>query len=395
MKIKNPVYLSLILLIALLVTVQPSRAQVPCGPSIIPKVTLFVNWPQFQYDAAHTGCNPYESILKPSTVGGITVKWSNAAGEASYTSAVVADGTVYVSLTQCCHFFGRWVYALNASTGARIWQYGDGDHDTPYSSPAVANGIVYFGSKEGILYALNAKTGALVWQYGPSALSFTPTVANGVVYAGSQDTNLYALNAATGALIWHYTTGAAVDTSPAVANGVVYVGSDHVYALKADTGAIIWVYPKAPRYSPSVAGGKVYTVSDQLYALNATSGALVWSYPATGTGSVAVGTGKVYLAASDENVYALNAATGALIWQHQPQFDFFPSSPVVANGVVYVGYMDYFYALDASTGAQLAKTSGSDQDWTSATVANGIVYVGLAGGIDNSGALYAFSPSGH
>ena len=52
----------------------------------------------------------------------------------------------------------------------------------------------------------------------------SPAVANGVVYVGSDD-NVYALNARTGALLWSYTTGEYVVSSPAVANGVVYVGS--------------------------------------------------------------------------------------------------------------------------------------------------------------------------
>ena len=69
MKSKTTLYLSLILLIAFFVTVQQSPAQVPCGPTIVPKATLSVNWPQYLYDSAHTGCNPYESILSSSTGG--------------------------------------------------------------------------------------------------------------------------------------------------------------------------------------------------------------------------------------------------------------------------------------------------------------------------------------
>jgi len=68
----------------------------------------------------------------------------------------------------------------------------------------------------------------------------SPALANGVVYVGSGDDNVYALNADTGAKLWSYTTGGGVyDSSPAVANGVVYVGSDdkNLYALNAKNGA--------------------------------------------------------------------------------------------------------------------------------------------------------------
>jgi hypothetical protein len=68
--IKGTLYLSLVLVIASLVTVQQSPAQVPCNPRIFPSATLFVNWPQFQNTTGHTGCNAYESSLNSSNVGG-------------------------------------------------------------------------------------------------------------------------------------------------------------------------------------------------------------------------------------------------------------------------------------------------------------------------------------
>ena len=69
------------------------------------------------------------------------------------------------------------------------------------SSPAVANGVVYIGSDDDNVYALNASTGALLWQYTTgNSVSSSPAVADGVVYVGSNDDNMYALNASTGAL---------------------------------------------------------------------------------------------------------------------------------------------------------------------------------------------------
>ena len=140
------------------------------------------------------------------------------------------------------------LYALDASTGALLWKYATGDGT--YSSPAVANGVVYVGSDDGNVYALNAGTGALLWKYDDrkhyrllagggqwrslcrlrrpqpvrlerqhgrtpvevhnrrQRFTSSPAVANGVVYVGSGDGNVYALDASTGALLWTYTTGA-------------------------------------------------------------------------------------------------------------------------------------------------------------------------------------------
>jgi outer membrane protein assembly factor BamB len=66
----------------------------------------------------------------------------------------------------------------------------------------------------------------LIWSTATNDKVYSsPAVANGVVYVGSVDNSLYAFNAATGQLIWSATTGAQILSSPSVANGVVYVGS--------------------------------------------------------------------------------------------------------------------------------------------------------------------------
>jgi outer membrane protein assembly factor BamB len=63
-----------------------------------------------------------------------------------------------------------------------------------FSSPAVANGVVYVGSGlngNGNVFALNARTGAKLWSYATDAVQSSPAVANGVVYVGS-DGGVYA-----------------------------------------------------------------------------------------------------------------------------------------------------------------------------------------------------------
>jgi outer membrane protein assembly factor BamB len=116
----------------------------------------------------------------------------------------------------------------------------------------VANGVVYVGSFDSKVYALNASTGAKLWSFTTgNAVYSSPAVANGVVYVGSEDNKVYALNASTGAKLWSFVTGSRVASSPAVANGVVYVGSENgnVYAFDQTGGAL--VRPTADRPNPS------------------------------------------------------------------------------------------------------------------------------------------------
>ena len=228
------------------------------------------NWAQFHFAASHTGLNPYENVLSRTTAPDLGLRWSYSTGGNVYSSPVVANGVVYVGSND------NNVYALNASTGAELWQFTTGDSVT--SSPAVANGMVYVGSLDNNVYALNASTGAKLWQFttGSSVWS-SPAVANGVVYVGSDDFNVYALNATTGATLWQFATGNSVTSSPSVANGVVYVGSDddNVYALNARSGQQLWQFATGNSVEslPVVANGIVYVGSwdDSVYAFSDTS----------------------------------------------------------------------------------------------------------------------------
>jgi outer membrane protein assembly factor BamB len=276
--------------------------------------TVNTNWLSFRDGPRHSGVNPYENVLSPSTVGGLNQQWATTTGGPVFSSPAFANGNLYVGSED------NKVYRLNAATGAVVWSYTTGM--SVLSSPAVNAGVgVYVGSEDFKVYALNPSTGAKLWSTATgSFVVSSPTYVNGVVYVGSEDDKVYALNASSGALKWSYPTSGIVKSSPAVANGVVYIGS-------ADTF---------------------------VYALNASSGALKWarsisnvSYP-----SPAVANGVVYVGEDDMNLYALDAGSGAVLWSATTGGAFI-SSPAVANGVVYVGNQDgsvYAYSLGVVLG---------------------------------------------
>jgi outer membrane protein assembly factor BamB len=373
---------SLLLTIApllLLLAASSTSAQTSTTPSP-------ADWTQFHRDNMQRW-NPYETVLGVNNVGTLGLKWQNPLGTPSFdfffeSSPAVANGVMYVGSVEGV------VYALNASTGAKLWSFATGGEVE--SSPAIANGVVYVGSDDGNVYALNASSGAKLWSvdintnFPPSAFKMpsSPAVLNGVVYVGAGN-NVCALNAGTGAKLWSVTNGDEY-SSPAVVNEVVYIGSidGNVYALNASTGAKLWSFDTGSAgeegifSSPAVANGVVYVGSNNgtVYALNASTGSKVWSYITKSNfqvySSPAVANGVVYVDSVDGNVYALNASTGAQLWT-------FPSggysSPAVANGVVYVEN-DKLYALNTSTGAQLwSYATGAGQ--SSPAVVDGVVYI--------------------
>lgn len=210
MKVKALCILVLLLFGAILASAQTITR---CGG---PTNALYIDSPMFHFDVCRTGNNPYEHILGPSTVGGLVVDWMYQTGASVYSSPALVNGVIY---------FGSGdgnVYALNATTGALIWMYATGG--AVYSSPAVANGVVYVGSSTKDFFALNANTGALLWKYSvtdANGILSSPVVADGIVTFTSRY-HVWALDARTGALIWQQKADGALsgNASPAVVNGV-------------------------------------------------------------------------------------------------------------------------------------------------------------------------------
>ncbi len=289
----------------------PVVAAVVCTIFLFSLVLIpFTNadWTMFHADPSHSGLGTGNAVLTP------VLLWKYIIGD-FYSSPAVVAGVVYVGSEN-----GN-VYALNATSGAQLWNYTIGGQVR--SSPAVVGGVVYVGSfSSGVnaLYALNATSGAQLWNYTTGFyVESSPAVVGGVVYGGSNDTKVYALDATNGAQLWNYTTGPGgeVYSSPAVFNGTVYIGSldNHVYALDATNGVQRWNYTTGNGVysSPAVVNDVVYigSMDDNVYALNAIFGTVLWSYLTSGQieSSPAVVGGVVYIGSSDGNVYALNSSS--------------------------------------------------------------------------------------
>jgi len=302
----------------------------------------------------------------------------------------------------------------NVSRLVQDWKAGT--NGSIYSSPVVANGIVYVGSDDHSLHAFKADTGTSAWAPNVGGtggqIRSSPAVDNGVVYVGSGDGNLYAFDAANGGPLWSAVIGGFIRSSPTVANGKVYIGSDNgkLYAFStsgcgsnntpcpplwtASTSGIIYYS------SPAVVNGIVYIGSEDhfLYAFDTNNGTFKWKALTGGPidSSPAVVNGVVYISSENGTLNAFDANSGAPIW-HVSTGNALPacqggsnrSSPAVADGVVYVGADDgNLHAFDTA-GKHLWTASIGNCVRSSPAVANGVVYVGA-----DDGMLYAFNTAG-
>ena len=314
-----------------------------------------------------------------------SVKWAFKAGGAIVTSPAVADGVVYIAAMD------GHLYAIDQETGKEKWNFKSSMPIA--SSPAVVGGALYFVSSAGSLVSLDLKTGQPKWVYSieyerkfeaknlhgypPAAQTMpdvwdmftsSPAVANGKVYFGSGDGNVYAVDAQTGQLLWKFPTKDVVHSSPAVVNNTVYIGSwdSYLYALDGDTGQEKWSFKSGEdstahnqvgfQSSPAVVDGTVYIGcrDAHVYAIDATTGRKKWDYPTAKSwviGTPAVRDGMVYVGTSDSSRFmALDAKTGRLRFNFKAGAYMF-SSPAVAGDLAYVGdHNGRLYAIEAKAG---------------------------------------------
>jgi outer membrane protein assembly factor BamB len=342
------------------------------------------DWTMFRHDPSHSGYSTGKNLTDSAKL-----LWIYNSNRMVQSSPAVADGYVFVGSRDA------YICCLNASNGDRVWMYGFGYEI--WSSPAIYNGCVYFGADDGYVYSLNMTTGAPVWKskIGGEVRS-SPAIVDGRVYIGSGDHNVYALNTSDGTTIWSSPTSYRVDSSPAVSDGIVYIapGDYSLCALNASTGKEIWrTHTGAAFSSPSVHNGYVYvgSVDGYVYGLNASTGAKIWEYLTEDavSSSPTVAYGCVYIGSEDNNVYCLNASTGKKTWQ-SPTGYWVTSSPAVADGNVYVGSEDYsIYCLNASTGEKKWSYATGNFVESSPAIANGILYVG-----SDDFHIYAFALGG-
>ena len=365
------------------------------------------DWRQFRYDAAHHGVNPTETILSPKNVGELTVRWRVAVGAGGAASVSVIDDRVYVVRAAVKSPRGN-LYALDRDTGQQLWSFPPDAIISDFSSttPAVANGIVYFGvNRSGVgpvVYAVNATTGQEAWHHtGPLAnIVSSPALESGRIYVAFTDGSIRALDATNGQVIWSVIHPGGAYSSPAVADGRLYIAIHNrgLVALDANTGSELWLAPMpGPQWSsPAVENGRVFVGSrddHKLYSFDAVTGQTLWTATTDDwvQTSPAVANNVVYVGNNAGNVYAFDAATGSVVWQRaiSPGFIIF-SSPTVANGVLYVAssldasathFDGKLYAVDVATGdvlfSDVVSLGQGEARWVNAspTVENGVVYI--------------------
>ena len=370
------------------------------GKSSTASVYIANNWTQFGHDSERTSSEPHDQVIAQSIDAGnntvLSESWYYQAGAPVNTSPAIFNGISY---------FGNDTGTLTAlvdNTGAPAWSYTLPSSAVIRSSPAVDSaGSILFGAADGNLYSLTP-AGALGWSLALGGNLTAPSVGNGQIFIGSDTGNLYDVADPAGTITWTATMAGAVHSPPAYdPAGTVVVGDDSgaVTALNAATGAQLWQVTTggAVTAAPMIYNGTVYVGSADanLYAINESTGAVSWKYQLDGPvtagtavfvpSSIAVGTtkGTLYrLSPTGSLMYSLPNKLGktSIVGVAGVKADIFVETAAGTVAMIRINNGKPFVGWAYQTASTLA---------TSPVIVDGTVYVGA-----NDGGLYTFTPQG-
>src|SRR2546425_3743894 len=161
-----------------------------------------------------------------------------------------------IDTTNVAQLKGAWMTRLKGS--------GAGGKYSFEGSPLVKDGIMYVVTGNDDVFALNAKTGAIIWEYWSGIDQKISTVCcgwvnrglamgEGLLFSGQLDANMVALDMKTGEVKWKtplekWENGYTVTSAPLYYDGIIYSGiyggdfgvRGRLTALDAKSGAILW-----------------------------------------------------------------------------------------------------------------------------------------------------------
>jgi outer membrane protein assembly factor BamB/predicted phosphodiesterase len=349
-------------------------------------------WPQVGGDATHTGVTAH--ALAPPLV----TRWTATVGGHVLTAApVIAQGLVYVAVTDLADGNSGGVVALDLLTGAQRWRVA-----TPVQvrgGVAVVGDTVVATQIDGVTLGLDATTGAQRWRYElPTeslpqvALFAPPAVDHGDVLVGHQR-SLAALAGASGTPLWSddpvpegrdSQSAAAIAVGDGIVVGTFNRALGGLIAWDRTTGTRLWNRQDPDTIginaSPVIANETIFVVNaaDKVTAYDL-DGGVRWRADLDDAGfewgNATVGTpahahGVLVVPTLYRDLVALDALTGVELWRHAgtpsplrathyrgPRESGFAANPVVTGDIVWaVDTAGRLTALELRTGRMLWQT---------------------------------------
>ncbi|MCX8095494.1 MAG: PQQ-binding-like beta-propeller repeat protein [Caldisericia bacterium] len=266
------------------------------------------------------------------------------------------------------------IYAINALTGQKIWEFSDLNQPTIFrgqaeGSPIVAENRIIFATNgiESYVYALDPETGGLIWRFPLSnhGVKGSPCFLGGSVYVLTFDGFIYAIDILSGSspISPYKPTGISAFqnySSISTDGNYLYIPVKSQYSF--ENGKIVFLttllsfvreFSTNSHFSATAAIGddSIY-IGDELgrfYSIEKTTGTIRGGFPFQTGGkiesSAAISGNYIYFGSNDKKIYGLNRRTGQKLWEYETQGEIQSSPAIAEGGLFFVSQDHYLYAF--------------------------------------------------
>lgn len=272
--------------------------------------------------------------------------------------------------------YNQTVTALNAVSGAVLWEYPDEDNRNAqfFAVPVADNGSVYVGDYSGRLHAIDSETGAAQWVYeperetliGPLSPEAPDRVISGVAlspdlaFFGLVSRNVVAVSREDASEVWTFETEHGVwgtplyldaEASPSGEPMLLVTSLDHhLYALNPETGDELWrvnlggAAPGDMLADPERQRVYVGTFGAGVVAVDVANAEIVARFETEDWvwGNPAMDGDRLYIGDLGGNLYAVDITEDGLVqdWKQNLTTEALRGTPLVIGNLVIVGSED-------------------------------------------------------
>jgi outer membrane protein assembly factor BamB len=377
------------------------------------------NWPQF-LGPDRNGISSETGLIDRFPETGPVELW-RVPGGVGMSGLALSDGRL-VTLVQ--KEGDQRLLSLNATTGETHWEqvlapeYMNGMGNGPRATPAIAEGMIFSYTGEGVLTAVNFADGKVVWSKNAVAdlkgnvadygMASSPLVVDQLVFVtvGAPKATVAAYEVGTGKLAWTSGDDPAGYSSPALLSIggqkqlVVYSGAS-ILGMRPETGAVLWRHPYETNFDCNVV--TPLAVKDRIFVSSGENHGSVMLglvpkgdkfdvleiWKSQGTKSVLrnewqtsiyldgflYGFDNVGAAGPVTHLTCINAATGERVWQ---RLRFGKGNLIAADGKLFMSTLngEIIIARATTTGyEELGRAQVLNSTRTAPALLNGLIYL--------------------
>ena len=351
------------------------------------------SWASFRHDLSQSG------VASSPLPDQLEKLWEVTLGDQILATAAIVGDFVYVPC------LSGELFCLEKASGKTVWKYKSVEKVEPNSfapgfksSPTVTADAIYLGDEDGVFHAISREAGKGLWKFETNGEIYSSAaVIDGRILFGSYDNNLYCLEL-DGTLAWKFATQGYVHCAPAVVDGVTFIAGcdEHLRTIDVATGRQraelrLETYLIA---SPAVLGDILYvgTFASEVVAVDWRKQEIVWRYQ-SGNGdapfhsSAAVTDKIVVVGGRDKLVHGIDRLTGKKAWTF-PTRSKVDSSPTVVGDRVFIGSNDgNLYELKLSDGTETWKFNAGKPISAAPAIGEGVLVIGSE---SRDGKVYCF-----